>query len=59
MIVTKQDLQDRKIKFNVDRFIESRVTPEIYFKYFYEELPIQKEFDYSFIQLPKVNRRFI
>lgn len=59
MIVTKQDLQDRKINFNIDRFIKSRVTPEIYFKYFYEEPPFQKEFDFSFIHLPKVNRRFV
>jgi hypothetical protein len=59
MIVTKQDLLGRKIKFNVDRFLKSRVTPKIYFKYFYEEPPIQKEFDFSSIQLPKVNRMFI
>ena len=59
MIVTKQDLLDRKIKFNVDRFLKSRVNPETYFRYFYEEPPVQKEFDYSFTQLPKVNRKFV
>ena len=57
--VSKQDLLDRKIKFNVNRFIKSRVTPKIYFKYFYEEPPIQKEFNFSTIQLPKVNRGFV
>ena len=59
MIVTKQNLQDRKIKFNIDRFLKSRLTPEIYFKYFYEEPPVEREFDFSFIQLPKVNRKFV
>ena len=59
MIVTKQNLQYRKIKYNVDRFIKSRVTPRIYFKYFYEESLVEREFDFSLIQLPKINRKFV
>ncbi len=58
MIVTKQNLQDRKIEFNVDRFIKSRLTTEIYFKYFYDEPPIKTEFNFSFVQMPKVLRVF-
>lgn len=59
MIVTKQNLQDKKIKFNIDRFIKSRLTPGIYFKYFYENPPTRKEVDFSSIQLPTINRMFI
>ena len=58
MIVTKQNLLDRKIEFNIDRFLKSRLTPEIYFKYFYETPPAKVEFDFSSIQLPRVNRMF-
>ena len=58
MIVTKQNLLDEKIEFNIDRFLKSRVTPKIYFKYFYEESPAKVEFDFSFTQLPIVNRKF-
>jgi hypothetical protein len=59
MIVTKQNLQDRKIKFNIDKFLKSRVNPNIYFKYFYDEPPLERDFDFSFIQLPKVNKTFV
>lgn len=58
MIKTKQDLLDGKIKFNINKFIKSRIATSTYFKYFYDEEPIDREFDFSFIELPRVNRVF-
>lgn len=57
MIVTVQDLQDRKIQFNIDMFLKSRLTPKIYFKYFYREPP--KEYPFVQVRLPKINRNFV
>ncbi len=45
MIITKQNLLDRKIKFNVDIFFKSRLAPRVYFKYFYKEVPRKKEYN--------------
>ena len=57
MIITKQNLLDRKVQFNLNRFLKGKLPPDIYFKYFYEEPPPQTEFD--FIKLPNINRTFM
>lgn len=53
-----EKLIDRKIKFNIDRFLKSRISPEIYFKYFYDDPPVEKEFDFNCVQLPKIKNKF-
>ncbi len=45
MIITKQNLLDRRIKFNVDIFLKSRLTPRVYFNYFYKEVPRKREYN--------------
>jgi hypothetical protein len=63
MIVTKQNLIDRKINYNLDRFLNSRISVEYFFKYFYENPPpLRNVFDFPWFcetELPKVNRTFV
>lgn len=39
MIVTKQNLIDEKLEYNITEFLKSRASPKIYFKFLWKELP--------------------
>lgn len=57
MLEIKQVLTIPKSK--IDLFLESRVTPQIYFKYFYEKPLVKQEVEFSSVHLPKVKKEFL